>query len=171
MSFSAVCALAHFSAVISRSLGAPNLERGNASRRRNHNLMSSVCGAVFHSTAACDASGYSSSVGRNHQPVPLGTANAASPAKNHASTDCLCFVRAGDKGCAHMNAPLRSKDNQASGRSRVNLPETDNIVPLASNIPSSNKQSLIRRLLRALVAIFSSPKGDQGGWEGGARGL
>jgi hypothetical protein len=70
-----------------------------------------------------------------------------------------------------MNAPLRSKDNQASGRSRVNLPETDNIVPLASNIPSSNKQSLIRRLLRALVAIFSSPKGDQGGWEGGARGL
>jgi hypothetical protein len=33
------------------------------------------------------------------------------------------------------------------------------------------KPSLLRRLLRALVAIISSPKGDQGGWEGGARGL
>jgi hypothetical protein len=31
--------------------------------------------------------------------------------------------------------------------------------------------SLLRRLLSALVAIFSSPKGNQGGWEGGARGL
>ena len=29
----------------------------------------------------------------------------------------------------------------------------------------------LRALLRALVAMLSSPKGDQGGWEGGARGL
>jgi hypothetical protein len=34
-----------------------------------------------------------------------------------------------------------------------------------------SKPNLLRRLLRAIVAIFSSPKGDQGGWEGGARGL
>ena len=33
------------------------------------------------------------------------------------------------------------------------------------------KPNLLRRLLRTLTAIFSSPKGDQGGWEGGARGL
>jgi hypothetical protein len=34
-----------------------------------------------------------------------------------------------------------------------------------------NKPGLLRRLLRALITILSSPKGDQGGWEGGARGL
>jgi len=30
---------------------------------------------------------------------------------------------------------------------------------------------LLRRLLRFLVEVLSSPKGNQGGWEGGARGL
>jgi hypothetical protein len=44
-----------------------------------------------------------------------------------------------------MNAPVKSQDFTA---------------PLS-----------LRHLLHALVAIFSSPKGDQGGWEGGARGL
>ena len=48
-----------------------------------------------------------------------------------------------------MNAPVKSQDF---------------IEPLS-------KPNLLRRLLRALVAIFSSPKGDHGGWEGGARGL
>jgi hypothetical protein len=33
------------------------------------------------------------------------------------------------------------------------------------------KPNFLRRLLRLLTTIFSSPKGDQGGWEGGARGL
>jgi hypothetical protein len=33
------------------------------------------------------------------------------------------------------------------------------------------KSGLLRRLLNLLVRILSSPKGDQGGWEGGARGL
>jgi len=49
----------------------------------------------------------------------------------------------------HMNAPVRSQEF----------------------IQSPSKSSLIRRLLRVLVAMLSSPKGDQGGWEGGARGL
>jgi hypothetical protein len=34
-----------------------------------------------------------------------------------------------------------------------------------------NASKLLRLLLHLLIAIFSSPKGDQGGWEGGARGL
>jgi hypothetical protein len=34
-----------------------------------------------------------------------------------------------------------------------------------------NTSSLLRGLFHTLIAIFSSPKGDQGGWEGGARGL
>lgn len=34
-----------------------------------------------------------------------------------------------------------------------------------------NTLGRLRRLLRALSAVFSSPKGDQGGWECGARGL
>jgi hypothetical protein len=37
-----------------------------------------------------------------------------------------------------------------------------------------SKPNPLRRLLRALVTFFASPKGDQGdqgGWEGGARGL
>jgi hypothetical protein len=33
------------------------------------------------------------------------------------------------------------------------------------------KVGLVRRCIRLLVRILSSPKGDQGGWEGGARGL
>jgi hypothetical protein len=33
------------------------------------------------------------------------------------------------------------------------------------------RATLLRKILRALIAIFSSPKGNQGGWEGGARGL
>jgi hypothetical protein len=33
------------------------------------------------------------------------------------------------------------------------------------------KTSLPSRFLRSVVSILSSPKGDQGGWEGGARGL
>jgi hypothetical protein len=48
-----------------------------------------------------------------------------------------------------MNAPARSQD---FARPEIN-------------------SSLLRRLLRALIAILSSPKGNQGGWEGGARGL
>ena len=35
----------------------------------------------------------------------------------------------------------------------------------------TSEQKVLRRFLRLLVRIFSSPKGDQGGWEGGARGL
>jgi len=37
------------------------------------------------------------------------------------------------------------------------------------------KLGIVRRVLRGLprlpVAVLSAPKGDQGGWEGGARGL
>jgi hypothetical protein len=33
------------------------------------------------------------------------------------------------------------------------------------------KVGLLRRFIRLFVRILSSPKGDQGGWEGGARGL
>jgi len=33
------------------------------------------------------------------------------------------------------------------------------------------KPRLFRMLGRIIVAIFSSPKGDHGGWDGGARGL
>jgi hypothetical protein len=33
------------------------------------------------------------------------------------------------------------------------------------------KKGLLARLLRLLATILASPKGDQGGWEGGARGL
>ena len=33
------------------------------------------------------------------------------------------------------------------------------------------KPGLLRRILAFLAKVLSSPKGDQGGWEGGARGL
>jgi hypothetical protein len=52
-----------------------------------------------------------------------------------------------------MNAPFRSQDFTAE----TAKPEST--------------WSLLRGPLRALVTIFSSPKGDQGGWEGGLRGL
>jgi hypothetical protein len=70
-----------------------------------------------------------------------------------------------------MNALLRLNDSETSGRSRVDLSDTDTIVSAASNIQASGQPSQIRRSLRALVAFFSSPSGDQGGWEAGARGL
>ena len=55
-----------------------------------------------------------------------------------------------------MNAPLRLKNNEASGWS-------DNIVPILTNFQSSSRPNLIRRMLRALVAFIASPNGDQGG--------
>jgi hypothetical protein len=33
------------------------------------------------------------------------------------------------------------------------------------------KPSFLRRLLRHLVTMLSAPRGYQGGWEGGSRGL
>ena len=33
------------------------------------------------------------------------------------------------------------------------------------------KLGLLRRILAFLASVLSSPKGDQGGWEGGARGF
>jgi hypothetical protein len=33
------------------------------------------------------------------------------------------------------------------------------------------KPGLLRRMLAFLAKLFSAPSGDQGGWEGGARGL
>lgn len=33
------------------------------------------------------------------------------------------------------------------------------------------KAGLLRRLVAFLAKVLASPKGDQGGWEGGARGL
>jgi hypothetical protein len=38
-------------------------------------------------------------------------------------------------------------------------------------VQPQTKLRLVRMLVRFVVAILSSPKGDQGGWEGGARGL
>jgi len=33
------------------------------------------------------------------------------------------------------------------------------------------KPGLLRRILAFFARVLSSPKGDQGGWEGGTRGL
>ena len=33
------------------------------------------------------------------------------------------------------------------------------------------KAGLLRRMMAFLAKVLASPKGDQGGWEGGARGL
>ena len=41
--------------------------------------------------------------------------------------------------------------------------------PEPSSAPA--KAGLLRRILAFLAKVLSSPKGDQGGWEGGARGL
>ena len=38
-------------------------------------------------------------------------------------------------------------------------------------LSASKKTGLLDRLLRLLADIMSGPKGPQGGWEGGARGL
>ena len=35
----------------------------------------------------------------------------------------------------------------------------------------TDKPSVLRQILRFFVEVLSSPKGNQGGWEGGARGL
>jgi hypothetical protein len=33
------------------------------------------------------------------------------------------------------------------------------------------KPGVLRRILAFIAIVLSAPKGDQGGWEGGARGL
>jgi hypothetical protein len=37
--------------------------------------------------------------------------------------------------------------------------------------PAPPKAGILRRILALLATVLASPKGDQGGWEGGARGL
>jgi hypothetical protein len=37
--------------------------------------------------------------------------------------------------------------------------------------PAPAKVGILRRILAFLAKVLASPKGDQGGWEGGARGL
>jgi len=37
--------------------------------------------------------------------------------------------------------------------------------------PAPAKAGILRRLLAFLAKVLASPKGDQGSWEGGARGL
>jgi len=37
--------------------------------------------------------------------------------------------------------------------------------------PAPARAGILRRLLAFLAKVLASPKGDQGGWEGGARGL
>jgi hypothetical protein len=46
-------------------------------------------------------------------------------------------------------------------------------VPARQLAPSSApaKAGLLRRIMAFLAKVLASPKGDQGGWEGGARGL
>jgi hypothetical protein len=41
----------------------------------------------------------------------------------------------------------------------------------ANSSLNAMKVSLMRWMFNWLVTLFSSPKGYQGGWEGGARGL
>ena len=52
----------------------------------------------------------------------------------------------------------------------MNAPYTSQHFAAETAEPVSTSNPF-RGLLRVLVTIFSSPKGDQGGWEGGARGL
>jgi hypothetical protein len=42
---------------------------------------------------------------------------------------------------------------------------------LEPSATGSVKPGLLRWILAFLARMLSSPKGDQGGWEGGARGL
>jgi hypothetical protein len=37
--------------------------------------------------------------------------------------------------------------------------------------PAPAKVGILRRILAFLAKVLASPKGDHGGWEGGARGL
>ena len=41
----------------------------------------------------------------------------------------------------------------------------------AETSPAPAKAGILRRILAFLATVLASPKGDQGGWEGGARGL
>jgi hypothetical protein len=41
----------------------------------------------------------------------------------------------------------------------------------ATGPEAAKKTGLLRRLFTFLLELLSGPKGDQGGWEGGARGL
>jgi hypothetical protein len=45
------------------------------------------------------------------------------------------------------------------------------VVKEATSSLKPMKISLLRRMFNFLATLLSSPKGGQGGWEGGARGL
>ena len=40
-----------------------------------------------------------------------------------------------------------------------------------TRLPKPKKANFVKRVLRLVGKLQAAPKGDQGGWEGGARGL
>lgn len=47
----------------------------------------------------------------------------------------------------------------------------DALAPDHDAVPAKERTGALRRLLHFLAEVLSSPQGDLGGWEGGARGL
>jgi hypothetical protein len=84
-----------------------------------------------------------------------------------------------DDAVSHVTANLLTRmeyvlnENASTLKSNVgdDMNMRRNSDELGDKTPKQKKSGLLRRFLRLFVRIFSSPKGDQGGWEGGARGL
>jgi hypothetical protein len=79
----------------------------------------------------------------------LGKTNASSPDGSHI--------------CEPFMAHTADITEQASMNTQVRS------AGILSN--TQTRPSLLGTVLSVLLAILSSPKGNQGGWEGGARGL
>jgi hypothetical protein len=98
--------------------------------------------------------------------------------KSPASLPASCDRHDGPVPHVTANLPTRMQDVVAESvdslnkyGDAMNMHRDSHTFSNSGETLEPKKVGLLRRFFRLLIRILSSPKGDQGGWEGGARGL
>jgi hypothetical protein len=90
------------------------------------------------------------------------------PSASRPRCRCYCLHPPVTQDTALLKCLLQDRARHLQGGRRMNMHfEVRELEP--STAPA--KSGLFRRILAFIARVLSSPKGDQGGWESGARGL
>ena len=99
------------------------------------------------------------------RPTPLRSVRRGHPSLRKISRFRLGNTKARSPDGSHIDGPFKAHSFCGVRIMNIQVRRADALSN--SQVPSS----FFAAILRVFVAILSSPKGDQGGWEGGARGL
>jgi hypothetical protein len=98
------------------------------------------------------------------------------------AVDKKCYCRNRQRMLHQHRAPAGARNGACRSTDRVLVEPLARILPGVSTMNNQTaradalsepqiRSSFLDSMLKLLLAILSSPRGDQGGWEGGARGL